>query len=93
MTGSVSSELDVLDSKERDGDHPYQRSTRFFAHPSHPGQIDNVDFVKDRFVVQFDANEFVYDLAVPPLADSFCCHKTCLVTRMDGDFNSEYRSS
>ena len=89
----VLSELDALDSTERDEDHPYQRSTTFFAHPSHPGQIDNVDFVRDRFVVQFDANEFVNDLTVPPLTDSFCCHKTCLVSRMDCDFNSENGSS
>ena len=57
--GLVSSESDVLGSMERDEDHPYRWSTTFFAHPSHPGQIDNMDFVKDRFVVQFDANEFV----------------------------------
>ena len=87
--GSVLSELDALDSKERDEGHPYRRSTTFFANPSHPGQIDNVDFVKYRFVVQFNANEFVNDLTVPPLADSFCCRKTRLVSRMDCNFNSE----
>lgn len=91
--GLVSSESDVLGSMERDEDHPYRWSTTFFAHPSHPGQINNVDFVKDRFVVQFDANEFVNDLAVPPLADSFCCHETCFVSGMYCDFNSENGSS
>ena len=60
--------------------------------PSHPRQVDDVDFVWDGLIVQLDSNEFVNNLTVPTLAYSFSSNKSSLVSWVDSDFDTVDRT-
>ena len=81
--------LDGLDLMEHDVRRLYRWCTKCGAKPSHPRQIDNVNLVRNGLSIQFNTDEFVNDLTVPSMTNTFCCDETCFITRVDRNFNSE----